>query len=100
MQVFNKCEYCISYDTQTAYSRIAAICGCVSIVVPEKGKNWMDYCDSVEEKYGVAYGFNEEEIEWAKKTADRTLQSLVQLNSECEKNTEDFIKICETYFLK
>ena len=43
VKVFNECEYCVSYDTQTAYSKIAALCGCVSVVVPELGKTKSDY---------------------------------------------------------
>lgn len=96
--VFNECEYCISYDTQTAYTTIAAICGCTSIVVPEPGKSWMDYCDSIEEKYGVAYSFDAEEIEWARQTVEKARERCNKINQDGRKSVEEFVKQCKEYF--
>lgn len=96
--LFNQCEYCISYDTQTAYATLAAICGCTSIVVPEPGKSWTDYCDSIEEKYGVSYSFDAEEIEWAKQTAEKARERCVKINQDGRKSVEEFVKQCKGYF--
>lgn len=77
VRLFNECKYCYSYDTQTAYSTIAAICGCISIVVPEPGKFRKDYRgESGSPGYGIAYGDNKEEIEWALSTVDKLAESL------------------------
>lgn len=61
VKVFNQCERCISYDTQTDYSHIAALCGCFSIVIPEQGNGCSDYRNDDDQRYGVAIGFSEEQ---------------------------------------
>lgn len=98
VEIFNQCEYCISYDTQTAYSSIAAICGCISVVIPEVGKTWEDYCDSIEEKYGVAYSFDNDEIEWARRTANKARERYVMINQEGKQSAEEFVNYCKKYF--
>jgi hypothetical protein len=37
VEVFNRVEMCISYDPYTVYSYYAALCGCVSVIVPLEG---------------------------------------------------------------
>lgn len=98
VEVFNKCERCISYDTQTAYSGIAAMCGCLSIVVPEKGKNRSDYLSNGEIGYGRAYGFDEEEISFAKNTSRLVEENYRNLNNKGKESVVQFIKLCEDYF--
>lgn len=77
IKIFNNHEYFISYDSITFLYIIAALCGCMSIVVPVNGlskQDWLnttvlsEYFKESEEKvlYGVAYGM--EEIEFAKNT--------------------------------
>lgn len=98
VKTFNESEYCISYDLQTAYSQIAALCGCVSIVVPEPGKKREDYRLESDNSYGEAFGFDIDEINYAKETAPKLLK-MYQMNNE--KNNEqivNFIWECEHYF--
>lgn len=98
VKVLNISEYCICYDTQTAYSTIAAICGCISIVVPEKGKTWRDYRTSEEEKYGQAFGFDQEEINWAIRTTPKALERYENYNKNGLENVEKFAIKCAEYF--
>lgn len=100
VEVFNTCERCISYDTQTAYSGIAAMCGCLSIVVPEKGKKRSDYLSNGEYGYGRAYGFDEKEIAFAKQTSHLVEESYKNANKKGRENVNQFIKLCEEYFVK
>jgi hypothetical protein len=99
VKLFNSCEYCISYDLYTAYSSIAALCGCTSIVVPEENKTRADYIGN-SAKYGVAYGFSAEEIQYAKETREKILELYMNRNASCIKNVENFVKECEDYFKK
>ncbi len=104
VNVFNKCEYCISYDTQTAYSQIAAMCGCISIVVPEKGKKREDYRNvnvgGVDKGYGEAFGFDESEINYSKETGHLVSEIYKNSNLQSKQNVKNFIAECSDYFLK
>jgi hypothetical protein len=76
VNIFNMYEYFYSYDPCTFYSIIAAMCGCISVVVKVDGLNKEEWLNTLapieylketgEPLYGVAYG--EEEIEFAKST--------------------------------
>ena len=98
VRVFNESEYCISYDTQTAYSKIAALCGCISVVVPEKGKTRKDYRSGKDIDYGVAFGFSNEEIENAIATREKLHDYYIKINDNSKKDVMRFVDECERYF--
>ena len=98
VKIMNECEYCISYDTQTAYTAIAAICGCISVIVPEKGKTWADYRTKGETHYGEALGFSKEEIEYAQKTAGKVIERYQKINADGIRVAEEFAVECKNYF--
>ena len=100
VKVLNECEQCISYDTHTAYSTIAAICGCVSVVVPENGKTRADYLNGGEIGFGRAYGFDEKEIQYAVDTQSKAHDYYLQLNNEGKDSALRFICECEKYFFE
>jgi hypothetical protein len=78
VNIFNKKEIFVSYDPLTFLSIIAALCGCISIVVKVEGietqLDWIkttyaaEYAKEkkIDKLYGIAYG--PEEIYWAKNT--------------------------------
>lgn len=77
IKIFNECEYFYCYDPYTYLVFIAAMCGCIPIVLPIKGMTkdeWIStlFCGSYFKKYGtnelkgIAYGMDE--IEFAKQT--------------------------------
>ena len=96
VEIFNNSKYCYSYDTQTMYSSIAAICGCISIVVPEEGKARKDYLCGEEKGYGVAYGDSPEEIKYAIDTRDNLIQSLDYTESN-NHNIQKFIEYIRVF---
>ena len=99
VEVFNKCKYCISYDTETAYSDIAALCGCISIVVPEPGKTITDYRNEYDKRYGIAVGFDDKEINYAKDTVELLYKGQEQLNTKSQNNVRDFALYCKSRFM-
>lgn len=97
VKALNKYEKCISYDTQTFYSSIAACCGCLSIVVPEEGKSREDYI-SKENGYGRAYGFSKQEIKYAMETHDLLIKMLYDINLSAQSETKKFLRYCNEHF--
>ncbi len=97
VNIFNKFEYFYSYDPCTFYSIIAAICGCISIVVKVNGMSREDWLSTTacaeylnetgEELYGVAYG--EEEIEFSKNTLHLVEQQWININNFFKKKYVD-----------
>lgn len=94
--IFNKVEYCISYDLYTTYSQYAVMCGCKSIVVPENGLSKEEWYTGEESRYGIAYGFDD--LDYAEKTKDKLISYLKQQEKESEDNVKKFIKKCKNFF--
>lgn len=100
VRILNECEYCYSYDTQTFYSSIAAVCGCKSIVKLEFGKSKEDYLGKDDqEPYGVAYGDSPDELKRAEATRQKLIESL-DFNESNRKNAEFFLKIIVEHFIR
>jgi len=77
VNIFNKKYIFISYDPLTFLNIMAALCGCVSVVVKIDGMDEMDWLKTtaaypylksknLNKLYGIAYGLSE--IDWAKNT--------------------------------
>lgn len=96
--MLNRCERCYSYDTNTFYMSIAAICGCLPIVVIEEGKTRDDYVSSDVQALGVAYGDSVEEIEYALATQNKVLEYRKQELAKNEINVEKFVLECRKHF--
>ena len=98
VECFNKYKYCYFYDTQSFYSSIASICGCIPIIVLEKGKSKKDYLKNGDHSYGIAYGDSSEEISYAKETRENLIKTIDDFKIKNNINLENFIKECEKYF--
>ncbi|MBQ5606430.1 MAG: hypothetical protein IIU87_04385 [Prevotella sp.] len=99
VKIFNEHKYCYSYDTQTFYSSIAAVCGCIPIVMLEPDKTIDDYLNEEERSkhYGVAYGNTPDQIEYAIKTRGQLLESL-DFDEINRLNALKFVEIVERRF--
>lgn len=98
VKVMNECKYCYSFDTQTFYSAMAAICGCVSIVVPEPGKKREDYLSGDEKRWGVAFGTSPEEIEFAERTQKELQEWIDSFEINNRENVHKFLAYCQEHF--
>jgi hypothetical protein len=97
VNVFNIYEYFYSYDPCTFYSVIAAMCGCISVVVKVEGlskEDWLNILAPIEylketgeQLYGIAYG--EEEIEFAKNTIHLVEKQWININKYFRKKYVD-----------
>lgn len=68
-ELFKQAKHFISYDDYTAYSIFATLCGCTSIVVPDEGVSLEQWYPHQSDRYGISYGFDEEQLNWSKRTS-------------------------------
>jgi hypothetical protein len=102
ISIFNSCKTFYSYDTETYLSTIAALCGCTSIIVPNKDLTK----EEIENRrknlginFGVAYGIDD--VENAQKTKHLLVEHLVSLEQTQIQNTDiEFKKIIKHFNLK
>ena len=97
-KIFKKSKYFISFDRYTAFSRFAALCGCISIVVPEEGIDEHVWQPDLEKRYGVSYGFEAVNIEQALATVSELKRQLINEENDSEKAVKNFIKEVENFF--
>lgn len=91
-EIFKKSKRFICYDDYTAYSIFAVLCGCESIVVPGDGVTKEQWYPRPEDRYGIAYGFSEEELSSAKETRHKVLEHIL---NEHQKSVDNVIKFIE-----
>jgi hypothetical protein len=100
VDIFNKYEYFYSYDPLTFLTIIAAMCGCISLVIKVDGLSKEDWLNTLapieylketgEPLYGVAYGI--EEVEFAKDTLHLVEEQWININKFFRKKyVESFI---------
>jgi hypothetical protein len=95
-EIFKRVKTFISYDTKTAYSVFAAMCGADSIVIPDPGVGIESWEPQEAYRYGLSYGL--ENLEWARST--RPLM-IAAINDDVEKTVErihSFVGEVNEYF--
>lgn len=95
-KVFKKSKQFISYDTYTAYSIFAVLCGCESIVVPNDGESEEQWYPNETDRYGIAYGF--ENIEKANTTVHLVKQHIIKEEQKSSNNVERSVIEINKYF--
>lgn len=68
-KLFKQAKRFICYDNYTAYSIFATLCGCTSIVVPDEGVSLEQWYPKQSDRYGISYGFDDEQLEWCRQTS-------------------------------
>jgi hypothetical protein len=94
--IFRSKEVFYSYDTATVISLHAAMCGCLSVVIPDTGLTAEEYRKQMPMfKYGVAYGTSTEEIEYAKSTQHLVKGHLQNIEKEGYNHIKNLLNILE-----
>lgn len=93
---FNQARYFYTYDPYTLYSRYAALCGCIPIIVPMPGMTRDQWVPREEERYGLAYG--EEGIDWAIATRPLMLQQIADEQAAEAIMLDSFVLKCRAAF--
>lgn len=87
--IFRTAKYYISYDHCSYMNVIAALCGCIPIVIPTEEyskEEWKKMLPPVQ--YGVAYGF--EDIEYAEKTLHLVKDNILKIQKSSFKSILNF----------
>ena len=74
--IFKRVKRFYSYDTLTAYSRYATLCGCESVVIPDPGVNIDEWRPDITIRYGLSYGETDEQLQFAHDTTELALADI------------------------
>lgn len=91
--IFKSVKRFISYDPYTHYSYFAAIAGCESVVAPLENTTKEQWKPNVEDRYGLAYGFDD--LEFALATRHLALERQISLDGESKQSTREFMSDVE-----
>ena len=93
VKIFNKYKYFYSYDGFTHMLHIAALCGCIPIVIPDEGVSKEEFIKNTPvNKYGIAYGIDD--IEYAKSTLHLVKPHLQHIESDGVESVKQFVTYC------
>lgn len=94
--IFNQAKMFISYDAYTYYSTYAALCGCISVVVPDENISKEQWYVHEKDRYGKAYGLDD--IDYAISTKKLMLEYLKEQENRNKDSVANFITVCNQYF--
>ena len=95
--IFRKSKYFYSYDEVTLYSQYAAMCGCISVVIPENYGSRADYVKkNPTAKNGIAYGLDD--IDHAIKTQNKVAEYFGDLERESRESVARFAAVAQRHF--
>lgn len=89
-RILKRSKTFVSYDTLTAYSIFAVLCGCDSIVIPDQGLSEENWYPNYEDRYGIAYGT--ENLEKSRETQNLVLPRIL---NEHARNIENIFKFTQ-----
>jgi len=95
--LFNRTEKFYCYDNYTFLFTQAAMCGCLSIVIPDGLKTKEEWLNGSRlYKYGIAYG--EDDIPRALETLPLMFKEIEQMKLEMNEQVIKFTEHCQNYF--
>ena len=94
---FNQIEKFYCYDNYTFLYVQAALCGCISIVIPDGSKTKQEWLNGSRlNQYGIAYG--EDDIGRAQETLPLLMQEIKQVDLDTKQQIHIFINKCKELF--
>jgi hypothetical protein len=86
-ELFNKYKKFITYDNDTFHSVQAALCGAISVVIPDGRLTEEEWRSSNNmRKWGIAYGDTDEQIDFAIRTREKLIENF---NNQITKGDKD-----------
>ncbi len=97
-QILKRSKQFISYDPYTAYSIFAALCGCVSIVIPDPGVTKEQWYPRETDRNGIAYGLDQNEIDMANITREKVLAFVLNEHEKSRDEVLRFVRNTSSFF--
>jgi hypothetical protein len=98
-EAFNRCEVFYSYDEATMYSQYAALCGCLSVVVPGAYADRAQWVANYQiARHGIAYGLDPAELDHARATRHRVIELLRAKEAEGLETVARFVALTRARF--
>lgn len=94
--IFKSVKTFVSYDTHTLFSRLAAIAGCDSVVVPLDGVTKDQWLPDPADRYGIAYGFDD--LDYARRTRQQLIEATMQEEQRTRRSAQEFVEAVNTHF--
>lgn len=95
-RIFKRVKTFYSYDLLTAYSHLAVLCGCDSVVIPDPGISEIEWTPDENHRLGVAYGL--ENLEKARGTAHLVKPYLQGIKDRGLADVINFMKEADEFF--
>lgn len=94
------CKYLLTWDPFTFTTLIACLCGALPVIVPIEGLGAEAYRAAFPiQRFGVAYGFEEAELEHARATMSRVKEVLAEYEMLAHRHALDLVtSVNETWF--
>lgn len=96
--IFRRSKRFICYDDYTAYSIFSILCDCESIVVPDENTPLNTWYPNESDRFGIAYGLDEEQLEWARKTRHKVREHVISEHKKSEERVLLCLQEIEEYF--
>ncbi len=97
-QIFNQARTFICYDDYTAYSIFAVLAGCVSVVVPDHSVSIDEWYSNETDRYGIAYGLNQVQLDWAHQTKEKVFEHIEHEHFKSETCVQTCMDEIRTFF--
>ncbi|ESK56747.1 hypothetical protein [Acinetobacter tjernbergiae] len=96
--IFRRAKRFISYDPYTAYSHFAVLCGCESIIVPDEGVSVNNWYSDTSDRFGLSYGFDQDQLNWASNTRQDLVDKLKASDSMCVESVKECLNEMLSHF--
>ena len=96
--IFNNSVYFLSYDPYSAYSILALVSGCISVVAEQDAISKFDWYPDDEDRLGIAYGFDD--IKWAVSTSSQQIERVLNEEARSADCARDFFEKVTNYFIQ
>ena len=75
------------------------MCGCESVVAPSKDINLDEWYPDEKDRYGIAYGTSNSQLEWAKKTSKLVEKRIASEHERSVENVRIFLEESICFFM-